>query len=329
MIDREGIRDAHIVEGGEDARIKLAHALQKLTKRGAEGEGSLEIVLAQVAKMGEMTVQEFTYDFDSSVEELVQEIVDAAEEDAAAHHGRVKYAVRVKNPSLRTIFTLHRPLIEDDDDDFEDLDELPNRRGLIQQQMRHTEVFAKEMISSSKTDRSFMYNMIKDLQQENQQLKKQWFEGQSIIENLRNMQFARDLEIEKLRKAEQRKDQVAGMLLQTGPMIAAKLLGGGAGAAAQTSTEMLGQRTPLESMVEGFLASIEQNPEKLQKLAQILDPVDLANLQGIHKYMAERREKEEEMRQAHAQAQQPSTQTNGTNGQPPYPGYTPYTGVSP
>jgi len=320
------MRDARIIEGGEDARVKLTHVLQKLIS-GPDAGDSLEIVLAQCAKMGELTLHEFKFDYDGGLDDLVKEIVDEAESDAEQHRGKVKYAVRVKNKGLRTVFTLNIPYLEDDDEDFEDIDELPNRRGLIQQQMRHTEIFAKEMISSSKSDRSMLYNMVRDLTQENQQLKKQWFEGQALIENLRNMSFARDLEIQKLQKAEQRKDQVAGMLLQTGPMLAARLLGGGAQQAQDTPKSHLGQRTPLEAMLEGLFASLEQKPEKLQRIAAELDPAELANLAEIHRYIAERREKEAEIRQA-SQAPSPTNganQTNGTaNGQPHYTPYTAY-----
>jgi hypothetical protein len=312
------MNDARIIEGGEEARVKLTAALRKFVE-GPDTDGDIEITLYQAAKMGEMAIREFIYDFDGGLDELVKEIINEAEDDAESHRGKVKYAVRVKGRPFRTIFTLHVPTVESLDDD-DDVDELPNRRGLIAQQMKHNEIFAKEMLAGSRTDRTFMYNMIRDLQQENQQLKKQWFEGQAIIENLRNMQFARDLELQKLQKSEERKDKVATMLMQTGPMLASRLLGGGTQAAVQAEEAgaPAGNRTPLEAMLEGLFSSLEQKPEKLQQIANLLDPVELANLAEIHRYIAERREKEEELKQS-AQ-QEPS---NGVAPMPPRP-YTPY-----
>lgn len=311
--------EARIIEGGEAARIKLRAKLVKIFSGADAPDSEVTLSLVQVAKMGEMQIHDFPYE-DGSIEELVKEIVDEAEEDAVQHaRGKVKYAVRIKELGLREIFTLNIPAIDDDEDDYEDLDELPNRRGLIQQQMRHNEVILKEAVSVGKSDRSMLYNMIRDLQAENALLKRQWFEGQAIIENLRNMQFARDLEIEKLRKSEQRKDQVAGMLLQTGPVLAANLLGGGAGQAKQTSNEQLGNRTPLEAMVEALISSLEQKPGKLQQIASLLDQGEMINLGSIHRYVAERREKEEEMKK--------QAQPKPTNGYTSTGPYTPYNGA--
>jgi hypothetical protein len=314
------MRDAQMIEGGHDARVKLKGVFERLLSGADASSEPIEVTLYQVAKSGELSINNMSYDFDGSIDEFIKEIVDEAENDAIEHRGKVKYAVRVKGKQLRSVFVLKIPDIEDDDDDFEDLDELPNRRGLIQQQMRHTEVFAKEMIASTKNDRTFMYNMIRDLQQENQALKRQWFEGQAIIENLRNMQFARDMEVEKIRKAENRKDQMAGGLLQMAGQIGTKLLGGGAAQAEQTPLERLGQRTPLEGMVEQLFASLEQKQGTLEKIAQVLDPAELANLAGIHQYIAERREKEEEMKRAQTQGGTPGA--NGQSTHYPYPPYT-------
>jgi hypothetical protein len=314
-------KEARIIEGGEEARQKLLGRLKKIFSGADAPSEEVEITLVQVAKMGEMAIHEFPYDGDGSLEDLVGEIIDEAEDDAAQHaRGKVKYAMRIKSLGERTVFTLNIPSLDDDDDDYEDIDELPNRRGLIQQQMRHTEVLLKEAVSGGKADRSMLYGMIRDLQAENALLKKQWFEGQAIIENLRNMQFARDLEIEKLRKSEARKDQVAGMLLQTGPVLAAKLLGGGSGQADSTPTDQLGQRTPLEQMVEAFFMSLEQNPTALQKIAEGLDQGQLINLSNIHRYIAERREREAQIKAQQAAQQQPK---------PSAPPYSPYTSTGP
>jgi hypothetical protein len=306
MVMKDTIKDARFIEGGDEAGVKLMVWLEKKAK-STETEGDLEIHLLQKAKTGEMSVDKFFYSLDESLEETVEQIIEAAERDAESNRHKTRYCVRIKDHSQFFSFTLNIPPIDiDDEDDFE-LDELPNKKGMLGLFMRHNEVFAKEMLTSARLGRNDILAENRDLRQENAQLRRLYNDQTKIFEELRNMQFARDLKIKEFQKGEDRKDKATEIFFKAAPLIASKLLGGEQGA--QFAAEV-GAGSPIEQMVDGFIQSLESNPEKLQKIITVLDPVDLAVFHEIHKRIQEKRAFE---------AQQAEQQQNGQNGQNGFP----------
>lgn len=300
------VRDAFACTGGPEARQKVLEFLTKVAE-GLETEGELQVTLAQVAKGGAMDVTEEIYDFSDTLDKFVEDLIDAAERDAMdIGKGRIKYSIRVAGKNARCTFALKVP--EREDEDVEDLDELPNKKGLIAQQMQHNEVFAKLVVSQTRDSVDVLREMLREVRAENLQLKRREAEAIKMLEELRSMQFARDLEVMKIHKSEQRKDQVAGILMQGAPILISKLMSGGgplAGAMGQGSSPPAGAsatpppstpgkapRTELELMLEGFLKTFTQ--EQLIQIANsgLLSPMQFGAFREILMYVLARDEAE-------------------------------------
>jgi hypothetical protein len=310
--------NAKSVEGAEDATDKLIPWLKKYVADPDVEEG-FKIVLCRDAKAGEMEIGSFTFALGQSEDEVVGEIIDDAEEDALRYLGKIKYSVKIPGRKAKVIFALRVNSDIDDSSSFEEFDEeLPNARGIVGQTMRHSEVFAKEMVKAATGDRNMTQEMIRELRDENIQLKRQWFEGQKLIEELRSLQFQRDMEIEKFRRTEHMKEEGLKLLKLLGPNLVNKFLGGGAAAAAE-----MGGRSPAELMVQGLLESLDDDQKK--KMLEILNPLQVSTLMELHQYGEERKAKEAEM-QAQAQAAVgPHFRGGQAPSPPPSPFAAPYT----
>lgn len=309
MPSREDTDDALVFEGLTEARTKVSGFLSTVAE-SLELEGELKVTLSQNAKHGEQEVYETVYSFDESLDEFVSEIMDKACSDAEdIGRGKIKYSVKVVGIKGRATFSLVIPEREGEDED--DLDEVPNKRGLIGQQMRHNESLMKITVGFAKDNQQRLATENKELRAEISSMKRTHVEALKQYEELISMRHVRDIEFKKLENGERRKDQVGHILTQLAPVVAAKFLGGGVKAAIEN-----GAKTPLEVMLEGFLMTFDQ--AQLQKLATagILNPVQMAGFMEIVGYILERQAAEEAARkqkagQAHAQGQ------NGGPSPPP------------
>lgn len=282
-------QNATTCEGGTEARRKVLEFLTKVAE-GMETEGEIKVVLHQVAKGGEQAIAEDVYDFADPLEQFASELIDEAEKDAMdIGRGKIKYSLRVAGKNARCTFALTVP--ENEDSDLDDIDEVPNRKGIISQQMRHTEAAWGTTRAVVKDAQELLHRTIRDQAARIQVLERQALENVKLYEDLFNMKFARDLELAKLQKSEMRKDQVGHVLMQGLPIVMAKLLGGGQKAA----VEMMGSKTPLEQMLEAFLGTF--NREQLEKImvSGVLSPPQIAAFGEILTYVMDRHEKEQEM----------------------------------
>jgi hypothetical protein len=293
-----------VIEGVEEARGKVIEFVKKAAD-SLETEGELKVTLHQTAKSGDMDVYETVYAFDETIDQLVDELLDKACDDAVEiGHGRIKYSVKVEGVKGRVTFGLKIPEREDSDED--DIDEVPNKRGLISQQMRHNEILVKTAVGASKDTLDMLRGLLRDANHRIAVLEKERMETFKSWEELLSMKQVRDLEFMKLQNSERRKDQVGHVLMQGLPILAAKLLGGGT----KQAVEMMGAKTPLEQMLEGFLMTFDQS--QLQKIAQsdLFAPAQKAALMEIISYVIERQQAEEARNKG---------QTNGSaNGAAPH-----------
>jgi hypothetical protein len=305
------VPDAIQFQGLDEARPKVLEFLKKVSE-SLETEGELKVTLSQAAKHGEMAVYETVYSFEESLEEFVDELFDATMKDAEdIGRGKIKYSVTVKGVKGRVTFAIVIPEREGEDED--DLDEVPNKRGLISQQMRHTESLMKITVGFVKDNQKSLSDQLKEARARIQFLESRHVETAKQYEELISMRHLRDLEFKKLENGERRKDQVGHILMQLAPVVASKFLGGGAKAAVE-----MGAKTPLEVMLEGFLSTFNQ--EQLGKLAQagILSPIQMAGFMEIVGYILDRQAAEEEARKAKA-GQAPPQQQPQEQRPPPQP----------
>lgn len=296
------VGDALQFQGVDAARVKISEFLTKVSV-SLETEGEMQVTLSQAAKHGEQAVYESVYSFDEVMTEFVEELVDACMKDAEdIGRGKIKYSLTVKGVKGRVTFALVIPEQEGEDED--DLDEVPNKRGLISQQMRHNEQFMKITVGFAKDNQAMLRAELKDARARIAFLERGHVETIKQYEELISMRHVRDLEFKKLENGERRKDQVGHILMQLAPVVASKFMGGGAKAAVE-----MGAKTPLECMLEGFLSTFDQ--AQLGKLAHagILSPIQMAGFMEIVGYILERQAAEEESRKA----------KNGEAAPPPQP----------
>lgn len=238
-------KDAKFIAGSPEAYDKLLPWMKRISSEN-ESQSELVFALFQTGKEGEIPVDDrFPYDYQEPIEKLCNEILDAAEEEAEDLGGKVKFTVRVRTrganrPSslslARCTFTLVASgkggRTSREDEDFaamSEVDDLPNARGQIAQAQRHTEAMAKLAVYSARGSHQLVIDaqqeIIAGLRNENAALKRQYFENVRVYEDLRSMEWARDLDRQKQASAEARKRQVLGMILKFAPMLAARFLG--------------------------------------------------------------------------------------------------------
>lgn len=293
--------DAIQFEGLPEARQKVIEFLTK-TCESLETEGEVHVTLSQAAKHGEQYVAESVYAFDEKLEDFVEEVMLTVMKDAEdIGRGRIKYSIKVKGVKGRVTFAINIPEREGEDED--DLDEVPNKRGLIGQQMRHTEALMKITVGFAKENQKTLREENKELRQRIRELEAKGVETVKQYEELISMRHVRDLEFVKLQNGERRKDQVGHLLMMLAPTVAAKFLGGGAKAAVE-----VGAKTPFEVMIEGFLSSLDA--KQLQNIANsdLFTGPQKLGLQQIIMYVIERQEAEMQAQQAR------NGQANGSNG---------------
>lgn len=303
--------DESKVEGLDEAAEKVAAFIQKVTS-SMEGEGELRVSLSQTTtRGGDTDIYETVHVFDEPLDEFVEEVMEAAKNDAEGiGRGRIKYSVKVAGFKGRVTFALKVPdrgLSDSDSDDFDDVDDQPNRRGIVTQQMRHNEVFARLVTAGSKDTVQLLKELLRDANGRIAQLERSHLEAIKAYEELLNMNQIRSLELMKLERSEKRKDQVGHVLMQGLPIIASKLLGGAA------SPSQLGGSTPMEGMLEGFLMTMTQDQLKKLMESDLFTPVQKAGLMEIIQYVIERNEAKKKA-QAEANGRQ---EQNAQQGQSP------------
>lgn len=323
-LEDDDVEDAHYVEGGEEARRDLSRWIAAL-KGSSEVERGFPLKLLQTAHGTTGTeVNSWECTLDMEPADMADTIVSCAEKDAEEFPGRVKYAVRTfihGNPK-RHVFTLLnvRPKITDEDDD--ELDdgarEPANIRGTLHQSMSLTKVFAQTTLKSATMGIDVLQETNRTLNARILTLEAKLEEKDRLIEDVRSLQWERDLAREQIKKKMEREEQGMKALMMGGGLIASKYLGvppqaiagmmggGPMGAPPGPSAPPAPAHAPsgpnpyqfqrlmaLEMVVEGLLGSLMQKPEKMQALVGVLEPMELAALQEIHAYFVAKHQQEE------------------------------------
>jgi hypothetical protein len=310
----EDVENATTVEGIEEAYSKIEIFLRKV-KKSPENEGQMDVVLSQTSSrknkdQEDDPVETFELDMQTDIDALASEIVDCAVEDIEGLRAKnMKYNVKAAGLQLRCTFTLKCD--DGEEEDMDDVDDMPNRKGLLALLMRHTQGQHKLSIGTSK-------HMIDQLMEENKRkdetiltLQRQAMENIKAYEELVSGRHVRDMEMKKMENKDRRMDQLAGTVLTGFPLIVSKFLGGGAGAGAMQAVP--GARTPMEAMLEGFIKTLDKEQFTALMSTGVLRPDQIAGLVEIVKFVMEREEAEEK---AHAAG---AGSTNGKAAGPPTP----------
>lgn len=291
--DDEEIENATSVEGIQEAFGKISSFLKKVQK-SPENEGSMDIILSQTTSkknkdQDDDSVGTFVCELQTDVDTLASEILDAAIEDIEGLRAKnMKYNVRAEGLSLRCTFTLKCD--DGEEEDMDDVEDLPNRKGLLALLMRHTQGQHKLSIGTSK-------HMIDHLMDENKRkdetiaaLQRQAIENIKAYEELISGKHMRDMELKRQENKDRRMDQLAGTVLTGFPLLVGKFLGNGAGAAAMQTVP--GARTPIEAMLEGFIKTLDGEQFNALLASGVLRPEQVAGLVEMVKFIMEREEAE-------------------------------------
>lgn len=321
--DDDDTEDALICEGMTEAAQAVAKFLGGLRK-SSEVDGDVTLVLSQTGQGQKEVVHEMPLDFRVDVEELVSEIIDRASDDCLGLRAKkMKYTLTARDDDDaplkgRATFTLKCPE-QEDGDDIEDIEDLPNRKGLMGMLMRHQQTIMKMAVGGTKQTQEYLMRTIHEKDARIRTLESGQTEGMKAFEELISGRHVRDMELRRMENAERRKDQVAGVLMQSVPLLATKFLenGGGMTGGGQAPGPTAsggtpgggapgGARTPLEARLEVLLSSM--SGEQFQKLMElgILDPNQQMALVEIVRIVMERQEREKQAQNGHAQPTQSS-----------------------
>ena len=227
--DRE-YDDAVFTEGEEEARQLVARFIKKLTE-STEVESGFKVKLMQCGTGMEVRVDAFTYELDYSPEDFAEDVVKRAVDDIQSHRGAVKYAVRAfvggRDRVERFRLSVPRTEAEEDEEFGEDsLEEAPTRRGMIHQNMRHSEVLMREhrhgmvlVVRSLEGQLNTSLQRIKELEQRLR-------EYQDREEDVSSLKWVRELESKRIESEELRKEQGLKMLQSAVPLLLSNVIPG-------------------------------------------------------------------------------------------------------
>lgn len=298
--------NAVIIEGGSEAHAKIRKLLETV-RRSRENEGNVDIILSQHGRSveAEDVIETFDFEQDSPIEDFAAAIVDRAEEDIEGHGTHsLKYVVRADGHKARCVFTLKCD--DGDEDDMDDIDDTPNRKGLMGLLMRHQQgTYKLSIVQSAKMIDTLSSTIVKKDEQIDKLLGRS-LENAKTYEELLSGKHLRDMELRKMENKDRRMDQLAGTVLQGVPLLMSKYLGGGAGAVAMQGAP--GARTTMETLIEGFVNTLDS--EQFNKIVNsgLFSPIQIAGLVEIVKFIMERDEEEKKK----AAATQNGHQAQGT-----------------
>ena len=220
------IEDTQAIEGEGEAQEKIERFILNILE-SVELEGEYIFGLFQHGRGGEEDDPVFSSECEGSkkqevriarAKELSEEITEAAIEDVSNFlKGTHKYVVKCDNVRARCVFTLK--VNQTEDDDMDDIEETPNKKGLLSQLMRHQEKIMKVAVGSVKNVIDMQSKAIRDKDDRIKALEDKQIETIRITEDLVSGQHARNMEIRKLEKKEKRMDEIAGVVMQGAPML--------------------------------------------------------------------------------------------------------------
>lgn len=263
--DGEPVINADFVEGREEACDKVARFCENISD-STEIEGDVTLELSQLGMGSTLPIQHWVYSQGDDHVQVAEMIVDRAIEDGTAiGHGNVKYVLTIQGHKGRCGFTLTYPEREDDD-----IDEPPNQKGIVAQQMRHNESIMRMFTTMVDSTTKTMRQQLAEANARVRNFESTQIEQIKVYAELYDQRAKQQMEEKKLLASEARKDEVAGVLMQGLPVLLNKFLGpklaaaGGIPATGAPPAPLVAEPNPVESMMQGFLSTI--TPEQLHAL---------------------------------------------------------------
>ena len=256
--------DVPHVEGKDVAQTTIEKWLKKMVEN-PEDERDLGVTLYHVSNRGkrEKDIHFARLKIGDDVIEFAGRLIDEAAENCEMNRGRNKYLIRVRGKDGCKGFTLESPHLTRDDHPLtsRDFDDEPDMKGFLAQVMRHKEAETKLLLQVVHEWREEVKEEKDALRRENRELRQVEHGLRLRTEQVINMQFARDMEIRKVQRSEQRKDKALDQVAQIGRrLLEAK------GILPPAPPPVIGEKAPIEARVMQFVSSLtpEQfNPDRL------------------------------------------------------------------
>lgn len=268
--------DARHVEGVAKARDIVEPWLKKMVEN-PEDERDLGVTLYHLSSRGkrEKDIWFQRLRIGDDVGEFVDDLLDEASDNCEMLRGRNKYQVRVRGKDGCKSFFLESPSLPSDEHPLtaRDFDDEPDMKGFLAQVMRHKEAETKLLLQVVHEWREEVKEEKDALRRENRELRQVEHGLRVRTEQVINMQWARDMEIRREAKKEQRKDRMMSEIANIGRrLLEAK------GILPPPPPPVLGEKAPLEAQIMRFVGSLtpEQfnpnalKPEQRQALESIL-----------------------------------------------------------
>lgn len=249
--DSPAVIDAEFCAGDPEARERVEKFVAEKIVENSEIEGDVYLELAQLGGGSTSVIESWLFSQGDDPNVVADAIVDRAMEDGGATaRGKTGYQVTIKGHRGRCAFSLEYTPRDDDDPN-----EAPNEKGLVAQAMRHMEKLMSSSFNMIEKSQRRQDEQAKEILAENRSLRGQQIETIQTLASLYDAKHVREIEAKKMDKAEARKDEVAGFLMQGVPHIINKLAG---------KAVVQAESTPLEQMLHGLLSTFTQ--EQLMKM---------------------------------------------------------------
>lgn len=271
--------DVQSIEGDDEAKEKVERFILNILESIEMEISEYVFSLYQQGRGGEGEDPVYTEEYERKTDkrevlikasqDLASSIIEAAKDDVENFlKGKHKYVVRCEGIKARCVFTL--TVNDTEDEDMDDIEETPNKKGLLSQLMRHQEKIMKVAVGSVKNVIDMQRRTIESQQERVHQLEQQQIEGIRLTEELVSGKHARDIELRRIEKKEKRQDEMLGMVMQGAPMLLSMVAqsgnksGEGEATAQSASAQVSGGDNRVESMTEALLRSMK--PDQLLKI---------------------------------------------------------------
>lgn len=302
------IDDAETVEGQGEAKDKVLRFIKNIIETVESEEDEFTFNLYKHGRGGEGDDPVFSSEIPckgGDIGELTDDIIEAAIEDASEFYkGSHKYVVKADNVRARCVFTLK--VNPKDDEDIDDIEEAPSKKGLMSQLMRHQEKIIKVAMGSVQRVIDTQARALRDKDERINTLESKQVETIRMTEELVSGKHARDIELRRIEKKEKRMDEVLGMAVQGAPMLLQMVAASGqksSPAEEPPPPEMnSAKESPLENLVDSIIGSFTL--EQFQNIAKsgLFQPEQVMMLMELAKYVNAKEEAKDKARAAAAEA---------------------------
>lgn len=262
--DADAIDVTHF-EGVDKARRVVGAFLDSLLNN-PDNEQALAVTVWHVTNRGrdEKDVWSGRLRVGDDVNEFLDEMMDEVCHHCEIIRGRNRYRVTVRNRDGSKTFTIESPPLRADEHPLtmRDFDASPDLAAAFSQNLRHNEVLMKFALQCFDRSLTETQNEKDELRRECRDLRREREASIDREEKVRSMQFARDMEVRKVQKADARKERLIEHVAEVGKRIME-----GRGLLPPSPPPVIGENAPLQARVLKLVESLtpdQFNPESLR-----------------------------------------------------------------